>query len=295
MGQVLSRQRAIQAAIYSAGPFFGYPWKPILNEIFGGDYHESYLHFREQHMVGADLFYHCICLVWQLSSNYAFLDSIDEALEVRGYTKPRKRLVATLTSLLWALHLMRTSPTPLSVKCLSVACIYAAHSYFGQLFTKHWEKVVFMQGFIEAAAFQVLSGRIRLSRYLGYLAVRTALWKYLSTNKRGALKEYTTPISAGLLAVIAFNSTRARPIGPVISMGFYGWIISLLCDSREIYFWSCGMTATLGQAIAHNLSREAGTLAVLQGSSMDMSAYELSHVTFFPNLLFQSIYSYFGL
>ena len=98
-----------------------------------------------------------------------------------------------------------------------------------------------------------------------------------------------------LLAVIAFNSTRARPIGPVISMGFYGWIISLLCDSREIYFWSCGMTATLGQAIAHNLSREAGTLAVLQGSSMDMSAYELSHVTFFPNLLFQSIHSHFGL
>ena len=38
-----------------------------------------------------------------------------------------------------------------------------------------------------------------------------------------------------------------------------------------------------------------GTLQVLQDSGMDMSAYELSHVTYFPNLLFQAIHAHLGL
>jgi hypothetical protein len=294
MGQLLSKKVGTQAIIYSGGPFFGYPWKPILNALFGGDYLESYKHFREQHMVPSNLLYHCFCLVWQLSSNYAFLGSIDEKLEKDGYIQRNTRLMATLTSLLWSWHLLRTSPTPLSVKVASILSIYFAHNTLGKWFTKNWESIVFYQGFLEAAAFQIFSGRVQSSKYFGYLAVRTALWKYLSA-KKGCLKEYATPLSATLMGLIAFNSTRPNPIAPVISMGFYGWIISLLTNNKNIYFWSCGMTATLAQGVAHAISREAGTLVVLQGSGMDMSQYELSHVTYFPNLLFQAIHEHFKL
>ena len=238
-------------------------------------------------MVPSDLFYHCLCLIWQLSSNYAFLGSIDT-------TFFNTRVVATLNSLLWSWHLLRTSPTPLSVKLSSILCIYLAHSYAGKWFTKHWEQVIFYQGFLEAAAFQIFSGRIDLKKYVSYLIVRTALWKYLTT-KQGCLKDYNTSISMGLMGLIAFNSTRPNPIAPVVSMGIYGWIISLLTDNKHIYFWSCGMSATLAQGVAHTVSKEAGTLQVLQGSGMDMSQYELSHVVYFPNLLFQAIHAHFGL
>ena len=258
-GNLLSKKTALQSIVYSGGPFFGYPWKPLLNSLYGGGYLESYKHFRAQHLVGSDLFYHCLCLVWQLSSNYAFLGSMDEALEKHKYVKPNTRLVATLNSLVWAWHLCRTSPTPLSVKLCSVLCIYLAHTSAGQWFQRHWESVVFYQGFLEAAAFQILSpGGIDRTKYVGYLVARTLLWKGLVAHQ-GVLSQHNTSITAGLMALIAFNSTRAQPIGPVISMGMYGWIIALLTNNKHIYFWSCGMTATLGQGVAHNVSGEAGT------------------------------------
>ena len=113
----------------------------------------------------------------------------------------------------------RTSPTPLSVKLCSVLCIYMAHSSAGQWFQQHWESVVFYQGFLEAAAFQILSpGGIDRTKYVGYLVARTLLWKGLVAHQ-GALSQHNTSITAGLMALIAFNSTRAQPIGPVISMG----------------------------------------------------------------------------
>jgi hypothetical protein len=65
-------------------------------------------------------------------------------------------------------------------------------------------------------------------------------------------------------------------------MGLYGWIIALLTGERLTYFWSCGMTGTLSQAIAHNLSRELGTLdprnMKLLKLGMSQTAYEFSHV-----------------
>ena len=49
------------------------------------------------------------------------------------------------------------------------------------------------------------------------------------------------------------------------------------------------MMATLSQGVAHSIAREAGTLAVLQGEDMNQTSYELSHVTFFPNLVFEAV------
>ena len=341
MGNVVSKQTGIKAVIYGFGPFFGYPWKPVMNEVWGGDYRESYTHFREQHMYGSNLLYHCLCFVWQLSSNYAFLNYIDGRLEdaeppsfhrgrltkvrydgsyscvweakkeghgdknqkvktagrttrpSRAYVHAGTRLFATLNTVLWVFHLVKTQPTPGIVKLGSLISVYLAHSRMGSIFERNWRNVVFYQGFLEAAAFSVLTaGRVTWTRYVGYLLARMGVWKVVSENE-GALKDYSGAITAALVALIAFNATRAKPIGGTVSMGFYGWILSLLTNSRGMYFWSCGMTATLGQAVAHGLSGEAPTLAVLENLKMDMTAYELSHVTYFPNLLFQAIYEHF--
>ena len=62
-----------------------------------------------------------------------------------------------------------------------------------------------------------------------------------------------------------------------------------------MYLWSAGMTASLAQGVAHRYADEAGTLEVLQNSNFDQTSYELSHVTFFPNLLFQAIHAHLRL
>ena len=49
------------------------------------------------------------------------------------------------------------------------------------------------------------------------------------------------------------------------------------------------MMATLQQGVAHRVCKELGTLEVLRMSSNDMITYELSHTTFFPNLVFQAM------
>ena len=36
---------AQQAILYAAGPFYGWPWKPTLNEAHGCSYAVAYAHF----------------------------------------------------------------------------------------------------------------------------------------------------------------------------------------------------------------------------------------------------------
>ena len=76
-------------------------------------------------------------------------------------------------------------------------------------------------------------------------------------------------------------------------MGLYGWIVALLTGSKAVYFWSCGMLATLGQSVAHGVTKEPATLVVLQ-AGLNQIEYEFSHVVFFPNLLFQAVLEQLG-
>ena len=47
--------RLLQSILYTNAPFFCYPFKTLLNSKFGGNYAESYKHFRDQHMDGVGL------------------------------------------------------------------------------------------------------------------------------------------------------------------------------------------------------------------------------------------------
>lgn len=284
MGNQLSVSRMNQSILYAAGPFFAYPYKPVLNVAFGGGYEKSFKHFRMQHMDGMNLFYHCLCMIWQLSSNYALLGEIDDFFDT-GST------VRTLTSAIWSLHLLTTSPTPLAVKVLSLASVLGAHVWMGSMFAQNWRTILFFQGFIEAAAVQLMSKgkRIKIdASYICFFIFRTVLWKVVCDNE-GILKEHSRTIVSGLLILLLILGATRKPIAKTVSMGLYGWIVAMLCGSKAMYFWSCGMMATLCQGVAHNISGESGTLQVLEASKMDTTSYELSHTVFFPNLVFQSV------
>ena len=107
------------------------------------------------------------------------------------------------------------------------------------------------------------------------------VWKFLSQNE-GCLEKYSAQINGALIALMLWNGSGANAIGKVIPMGFYGWIVAMLTGERLTYFWSCGMTGTLSQAIAHNISGELGTLdprnLKLLKLGMSQTAYEFSHV-----------------
>ena len=157
----------LQAALYTPAPFFGYPWKPFLNSSYGGDYLESYKHFRAQHMDGTNLFYHLLCLVWQLSSNYALLGQLDHFVAPLFGARDKHKhpatnstsgsVVSLATSVLWTYHLLSTSPTPSLVKLASVVSVLLAHNFLGDFFSKNWEIMVFAQGLALAIVFILLN------------------------------------------------------------------------------------------------------------------------------------------
>merc|ERR1712039_1058723 len=120
-----------------------------------------------------------------------------------------------------------------------------------------------------------------------YLLARSAIWKFLS-EKEGKFKEQNAKVSSALVVLMAGIAASEKPLSSVI-MGLFGWMISLLTGNKAIYYWSAGMMATISQGIAHRSTGEAGTLEVLQNDNLDQTSYELSHVTFFPNLVFQAI------
>ena len=59
-----------------------------------------------------------------------------------------------------------------------------------------------------------------------------------------------------------------------------------------LHYWSCAYSAMGLQGASHDTSGQEATLLKLQGESSgaEKIAFEWSHVTYFPNMLFHSIY-----
>lgn len=308
-GGNVANARVVQTVMYAFGPFFGYPWKPPMNALAGGDYLGSYKHFRAQHMDGTNLFLHCLCLCWQLSSNYALLDALDESLvgassdsgpksssSDSSTRRKQPRLLSLATSIIWSIHLLRTRPTPLSVKLASVVSIFLAHNLSADFWERHWRKIMFFQGFIEAASINMLilkqPSPVSIPS-VTFFSLRTALWALLSRYE-GVLAKYSKQTVALLLLFItATASSKKDALAKTVTpLSLFGWIFALLTGEKSIYLWSCGATASIAQGLAHAIAGEAGTLVVLQEDQLDQTRYELSHVTYFPNLLFQSVHAH---
>ena len=60
---------------------------------------------------------------------------------------------------------------------------------------------------------------------------------------------------------------------------------ALLTAQPAAFFWSCGFLASSLQGCAHKFTQELPTLPQLKNNL----PHELSHTTYFPNLLFQAM------
>ena len=315
----------LQTLLYAPGPFFCYPWKPVVNAVAGDSYSHAYAHFRRDHNTGTNLVLHAICLVFQLTCNFALLVGIDSALDTRSWTSYSLPVVATTTALLWGLALLPT-PAPGVVTLASLASLGAAYgaACAGLASTParigleglwdgsgmDWSGVEWTAGeVVEAGVLAVFAAvlvvAIRTPKALLFglgLVGWVLVWDAVGKSGVGGLgKDFEREILAGLAAAMCvLAATPKVPEAPVIGGMLLARLAYVATGNVLALLVGCAYTAPFLQGIAHRLTGETATLINLNndGTQEDVATkvrFEWAHVTFFPSLALQSIHqSLFG-
>ena len=109
----------------------------------------------------------------------------------------------------------------------------------------------------------------------------------------GKYEEHYMAFNIALGLIMLFVSALNKPVLPSVLTGmFLGVHFSILTHQPWLRFWSLGFFASACQGMSHDMSGEKATL--LQLNELDNHdervSFEWAHVTFFPSLLFHSIY-----
>jgi hypothetical protein len=140
--------RAIsKCLLFSCGPFYCYPWKPLINEVAGVSYEVANKHFWAQHKDTYNLLWHVVCMFFQVWSNLSFLARIEGPLAAAvgvdlGTKVHGHRMLPLLCVTLWGLVLLiprKGSDCPFLAKTLSLLTLglayNTAHHFTGQVMT----------------------------------------------------------------------------------------------------------------------------------------------------------------
>mmetsp|Transcript_38012 Transcript_38012/g.80483 ORF Transcript_38012/g.80483 Transcript_38012/m.80483 type:complete len:325 (+) Transcript_38012:70-1044(+) len=300
----------LKGSLYCGAPFFAYPWKPFFNHVAGQSYERAYLHFRRDHQDPYNLFYHCLCLGFQLGGNYGLLEVLSQKISkyLGKDLGEIGALLPTSTTLFWAWTIVRCHQAPVVVRTAAVACLGLAHTFRKEIAAR-WKKLLWATGVLEMAAVQVFAINkakntkggaevpgFNLPQFLALVCGRWGFQYGLET----LVSNIKVPSSVSLAvngAVAAFMlrvcqdpfNTEKRMggfiVGTPFSIGIWGWPLALLTDQPWLYFFSTGYLASLAQGVAHYYAGEEGTLPQLANVSD-----EYAHTTFFPNILLHSVW-----
>lgn len=276
----------LRASLYSAGPFFCYPHKPLLALLEGSPYARSYLHFRRDHHNGTNLVLHCLALVYQLGSNFALLNEADKVL-IAWTGAEDEAPVSQATAAIWAAMMLATPGAPLSVRMASGAAIAVAYTRRRAL-ARRWREAALGLSIFEGVIIHILLRQRSLSDVVPLtltVVTRVAL-QYFATANRGRLARQRRPLTAGVLLAVAAASLSARTKLNVFRYALLAGPLAVLTDQPWLYFWSCAYQASLLQGAAHRATAELATLPQLAEHVAD----EFGHTTYFPNLLLHSVY-----
>jgi len=239
-------ERALRALQYTIPPFFANPIKPWVNSFDGSAYERAYEHFRRDHNQADNLFYHMLCLVYQVGSNYGFLASLDEELdnleEENDEEEPKvvstdpidrafeehyalahakekaakasaaSKTLTALTTAAWAASLL-SAPAPLSVKAASLATIAVFHQLRHRI-RDNWIQLLTAQGLVEALIIQVLFRRGPITRLLNPSILVTTLLRFalqaLCVRFQGALRGYRWPVNMLVIVGMMYRATGTQ-------------------------------------------------------------------------------------
>ena len=288
---------AQQAILYAAGPFYGWPWKPTLNEAHGCSYAVAYAHFRRDHSTPYNLVLHCLCLVMQLLGNFLLLTVLD----ARFSKSAKYPVLRFTTAIAWIAALALPSECPAPARALSVAAVVAAATLAPRLNVESWWTALpLLQLTIGAMGIELIllpedHAEKKIPPYVGFavvFVVFAALWRLLATKLRGCAKRFGAPAIAVVLAAMVSLARKDDPVKPVNKLGgIVVWPLALLTDRPELCLYSFGYTAMAAQGIAHRLSGQPSTLEQVQvlDDGVSKLSFEWAHVVYFPALLFHSV------
>lgn len=291
----------VKVVLYGGAPFFASPHKIVVNYLAGIDYRRTYSHFRRDHQDPSNLAYHLVCLVFQLGFNFQLLAEVDRMLGMRGQ-------LSKLTAVMWAAVNLAATECPLSVRTATTAAIALAYNKAGPTLSGNWRSMAMVTGVLEMLAVQVFvinkakdssgEGRIPMDKaqLAKLIAGRWLLQALVTGVTRGGAR--VLPAAATTAVNLALAAWMARvsqdPFKPPergggtfsspFSLGFFGWLLAFATDQPWLYFYSGGFLASAAQGVAHHYAGEQGTLPQLSDP-----AAELSHTTWFPNILLQSV------
>lgn len=192
----VTQQHILQVLLYSSGPFFSFPWKPILNSLAGGSYRTAVRHFWAQHRNEYNLAWHVVCLCYQLIANFIFLAEVDIFLAHQFGYHTGIRWLSLLTIALWSSALVHPSACPLFIRIMSIATILFSF-YFSDRCTIHWMEMAAYLLFAVVYVWGCLrrDSKISMSKealvILSILVSKSIVCYVLSVYCRGILAAYT--------------------------------------------------------------------------------------------------------
>jgi len=207
-------QHILQVLLYSSGPFFSFPWKPVLNLFAGGTYRTAVCHFWAQHRNEYNLAWHVVCLCYQLIVNFIFLSEVDNFLALQLGYHPGIRWISLLTIALWSSALVHPSACPLYIRIMSIATILFSF-YFSDRCTIQWMEMTAYSVFVVVYACGCLrrDSTISLSKealvILSILVSKSIVCFILSVYWRGIWAAYTNEVILiywiGMIAVCSLK------------------------------------------------------------------------------------------
>lgn len=284
-----------KASLFSFGPFFTYPWKPIMNMMIGDTYPVAYKHFWDQHRHKTNLAMHVICLFFQVFGNFSLLSAIDAKLGTQQF-------ISFAAAALWILlAVLPPSEAPAIVKAGSSAAILGALFYSSQFNGPQIEIYGLLGVFIVYLAHLVTHKTFTLGKQGTTIAVVLLtkwfmFYKLGQSDYAGMYSAHSNEITIGWILSLVGLSFLKNPLTATVALGSVGsTLLSVLLNSPAMYLFNCAFTATLLQGLAHSLSGEMPTLIKLE-SEQDQAkkvSFEYAHAVFFPNLLLHAIYDTF--
>lgn len=300
-----------QLLLFTSGPFYTYPWKPIINALFGHSYPVALQHFKKAHYGIVNLALHGVCLFIQVSGNFGLLRRLDELLLgiPADSTALNVKSISFISAVIWCVPLL-LSPAPKLISLASTAVIAATYFLTAGLTIPIYELlgssafvVVLVLSNLLAAERKKLSVKKVLAASVGILGWFGAS-KYLIDNHWGSIATSPAspdPIGNALLfanaAFFAVTPALKNPLKLTVVVGAtVSKIIAILLGSELLAFHSYAFFGSLCQGIAHALTKEEATLLALEREGEDAKVRsEYAHVVYFPNIFLQTAYdAFFG-
>ncbi len=283
----------LQSVLYFFGPFYCYPWKPVLGVLWGNSYPVGFKHFYDQHRHPTNLAWHAVCLFYQSIGNFALLNAVDQMLPNNPfYDRP----LSLLTLVSWIIVLIPPKECPTFIKVGSIAALLTAFTV-GPMVTALQIEFACYVGFFIVGLYHISAYSANFSSWsqllAGALVAKFILCYVLNFFARGLLVSYSDQITYGYLLLMILVSFKKNPLKEMVVLGSFGCaLLSIFLDRDILFYFSGAFTATLMQGASHALSGEEATLLKLENVQDEYTkmTYEFAHVVYFPNLLLHAVY-----